>query len=126
MKKHLVRIAVLLFFAWTSWACGIADAFVADEIDSIKDSAERARAWQVEYFYQEHGRYPTDEERAELFGEKNTNEVPAKKEKEPQPAKEEAPPPPPPPPPPPEDIEGLVPSLGGEPLETPGDTVQAD
>ncbi len=97
MKKHLVRIAVLFFFVWTSWACGIADAFVADEIDSIKDSAERGRAWQVEYFYQEHGRYPTDEERAELFGEKETNETneaPAKKEKDPAPAKQETPPPP--------------------------------
>lgn len=71
---------VFLFFIWLSWACGIADAFVADEIDSIKDSAERARAWQVESFYQEHGRYPTDEERAELFGEKKQEEqtAPAK------------------------------------------------
>jgi hypothetical protein len=92
MKKHVLRIAVLFFFVWTSWACGIADAFVADEIDSIKDSAERARAWQVEGFYQEHGRYPTDEEQAEMFGKNEsteTNEAPAKKKNDPPPAEEE-------------------------------------
>lgn len=124
MKKQLLRIAVLFFFVWTSWACGIADAFVADEIDSIKDSAERARAWQVEGFYQQHGRYPTDEEKAELFGEKEskeTNAPPSKEKNDPAPAREEATPPPPAPP---EDPGGLVPSLDGEPEEVPGDTVR--
>lgn len=82
MKNNWLKIIVFLFFIWLSWACGIADAFVADEIDSIKDSAERARAWQVEYFYQEHGRYPTDEERAELFGEKKQTEQPASEKQE--------------------------------------------
>lgn len=94
MKKHLLRIVVLFFFVWTSWACGIADAFVSDEIDSIKDPEERSRAWQVEHYYQEHGRYPTDEEKAEMFGEKEeqeTNEAPVKTKKEPAPAGEEKP-----------------------------------
>mgnify|MGYP001574388151 CR=1 FL=1 len=76
MKKQLFRIILFLFFIGLSWACGIADAFVADEIDSIKDPKERARAWQVEYFYQEHGRYPTEEEKAELFKESGETKNP--------------------------------------------------
>jgi hypothetical protein len=126
MKKHLIRIAVLFFFVWTSWACGIADAFVADEIDSIKDPEERARAWQVEYFYQEHGRYPTDEERAELFGEKETNEAPAKKEKEAAPVREVPPPLPPPPPPSSNDPADFVPPTMEGDQGNPGDSVRGE
>ncbi|TND10255.1 MAG: hypothetical protein FD123_503 [Bacteroidetes bacterium] len=62
MKKKIPVIIVFAFFTWLGWACGIGDAFVTEEIESIENPRDRAWAWRVEWFYQEKGRHPTKAE----------------------------------------------------------------
>ncbi len=75
--KQLLSLLVIAIFFTMAVATGPSDAFVQSQIDSIEDSTERAQAQEVEWFYQEHGRYPTDEEKAALLGEPEPTTEPA-------------------------------------------------